>query len=182
MLRDNLRRQAEHYGEEEVHAFRARPGRARDLDSRWAKPVSLAILLTGLVWVAVGGLLSAGRSRDRAGWIAGGALVAFLGGLFWFLAWLRDRRVARPRHWEQAGLVIGPGGLALVQDDLKGELRWDEVRKLRLHEKPGGFQFSEGASLAGIHVTVEGATIVIRDVYDQPLYAIHECIRRWWHG
>jgi hypothetical protein len=183
MLRDNLRRQAERYGPDAVSAFRARPTPGRGLDSRYGKPVCLAIILAGLVWAAVGGLLTASNPRGGgAGWIAGGLLTAFFGGLFWLVVWLQGRRVDLPKNWEQAGLVVGPDGLALVQGDLTGELFWDEVRDLRLREKPGGFQFSEGASHVGIHIKVEGATIVIRDLFDQPLYAIHERMKRFWRG
>jgi hypothetical protein len=112
-------------------------------------------------------------------------LTAFFGGLFWLVVWLQSVRMGLPKNWQQAGLVVGPDGLALVQGDLTGELYWDEVRDLRLREKGGGFQpfhVTNSASHAGINVKVEGATILIRDIFDQPLYAIHERMVRFWRG
>jgi hypothetical protein len=74
-------------------------------------------------------------------------------------------------------------GLALIQGDLRGELRWDELRDIRF--RPGGGSISsvsgEG-NLRGIHLIVEGATIVIVDLYDRPLSLIYQQLRGYWSG
>jgi hypothetical protein len=84
----------------------------------------------------------------------------------------------RIRNWRESGLVICPEGLALVRGDMRGELRWDELRDVCYRQKPGFF--SPGSQLKGIHLVVAGATITIADLYDRPLDVIHERLLAGW--
>jgi hypothetical protein len=118
--------------------------------------------------------------KDWVGWGGGGVVLCVLGALFYFLFWLQGRKLFGPRGWEQSSLVVGPEGLALVQGHLKGELRWDELRDVQMWSKPRGFQLSQADSYPGIALSVEGARIVIADIYDRPLYFIRDCIKRYW--
>ena len=72
--------------------------------------------------------------------------------------------------------------VGIVQGDMKGELRWDELRDIRYSGRPSfftGFAVSY-ADLQGIKLKVAGATIVIADVYDRPLSLIHERLLGYW--
>ena len=86
-------------------------------------------------------------------------------------------------NWKKSALVISPGGMAMVQGDMTGQLRWDELRDIRFRPKPTflGLQ-SAGAGMLGIHLVVAGATIVVLDLYDRPLEMIHEQLRAYWEG
>jgi hypothetical protein len=87
-----------------------------------------------------------------------------------FLSWLlpeKYRRVTSIRNWRNASLAISPEGLAMVQGEMKGELRWDEVQSVRANKKPlGGFRLSSATPGPAIVLKVQGATIHIADIYE----------------
>jgi hypothetical protein len=78
--------------------------------------------------------------------------------------------------------VICPDGLALVQGDLTGELRWDEVRDVKMPTARAGLQMSSGIPGPAIVLKVAGAAIPILDVYDRPLPVIHQLLSHYWKG
>jgi hypothetical protein len=171
-----LRQQEELFGPERVFAYRARQ-HLTPYPRRRAATVCLAVAVTGLVWLAVG--IAGGKGYEA--WIGIGGLLAILFGLF-ALAFAFERRAPRIRNWRQSGLVISPVGLALVQGDMRGEMRWGELRKVDLRTKPHSFSVESGVPLTGIQLAVEGATIVIADFYDRPLPVIFDRIRAYWQG
>ena len=79
-----------------------------------------------------------------------------------------------------SSLVLSPVGLALVQGDLQGELRWEQLRDVQLVSKPRFFQMGQENVRTGIWLRVEGAQIVIADIYDRPLPIIFERIKAYW--
>ena len=64
----------------------------------------------------------------------------------------------------------------MVQGDMRGKLRWDEIRKISMKGQANSFQIS-GAN-AGLHLIVEGSLIVVQNIYDAPLSEIESIIRR----
>jgi hypothetical protein len=94
----------------------------------------------------------------------------------------RAQRVwpGRLEQEQQGGLVVAPGGLALVQGELRGELRWDEVRKVQFVPALGKAKRGEGFASAILLVDIPGSRLFLRDVHDQPLTRIHEHIGRHW--
>jgi hypothetical protein len=164
------RRQVESHGPEEVWCFRARKKlRASQKYRRW-RAAFLAVVVTGIIWIVIGGV------RPEPGWLAAGFVVGLLGGLFSFLFWAASRgSAANIRNWQQSGLVIGPDGLALVQGDMRGEMRWEELLDVRFKQRPGFFDTPQ--ALRGIQLVVAGATITIADIYDRPLAVIYDRIR-----
>jgi hypothetical protein len=66
-------------------------------------------------------------------------------------------------------------GLALAQGDLVGELRWAELRSVKLRN-------SSAPRHRRIELSVEGAQIHIRDIYDGPLAEIHQQIDDYWRA
>ena len=170
--------QEELFGPERVFTFRARTSRKVP-----QRGVGLAVCgatgLAGLIWIAAGAFLA---NEDTAPWIAFGILLAIFSGLFaqFFLFHASEPRIP---NWQASGLVISPAGLALVQGDLRGELRWDELRDIRLGTRPGFFEFQPwGAYACGIRLIIEGASITIMDVYDRPLALIRQRLRAYWLG
>jgi hypothetical protein len=165
-------RQEARYGSDRVFSYRARPRRIVT-QQRTAVAVCLAGALAGLAWVAAGAALG----KEGVGWIVCGIFMAVLFGIF-ALAFGFATAGPRIQNWRQSGLVISPEGLALVQGDMRGELRWDELRDIRFRTKPGFLATSP--QLQGIHLVVAGATITIADLYDRPLDLIHERLLAGW--
>ncbi len=83
---------------------------------------------------------------------------------------------ATEKQLQNACLVISPIGLALSQADLCGQLRWKEIRGVRLgRNKP--FVATRGAiNGPAIMVQVDGAVIPIADINDASLDTIHDRI------
>jgi hypothetical protein len=79
------------------------------------------------------------------------------------------------KNWRESSLVVSPAGLALAQGDLKGELRWKELRKVKLRERGTTGQ-------RRIEMRVEGAQIDIMDLYDSPISEIHRQIMHYWEA
>ena len=152
------------HGGGRVWAFRARK-RIANPDPRVIL-TGLAMSATGGVWVFAGSLL-----RQEA-WISLGAAFVFFGMLIAFLGWKFQSYAKAPlmgRSKEPAGLVISPEGLALVQGPLDGQIRWREVRSIKIR--------------AGIlFLYVEGAEIPIPDVYDRPMAVIHQLVSDYWNS
>ncbi len=179
-----LSRQAETFGDAKVFSFRARP-HPTPYPRKRAVAVCLAVAATGLAWLVVGIALG----KNYAPWAVIGGFLAFLFALFAGAFRLESGRRTRIKNWRQSGLVIGPAGLALIQGDMRGELRWGELRKIEYREKPRSFRL-EGTAFRleadtpqrGIHLVVEGARIVIADIYDRPLPLIYDRIRSYWQG
>jgi hypothetical protein len=165
------------FGPERIFSYTARP--------HWSAPrrrvaiaVSLAFALTGVIWTVAGVLLG----KNNEAWIVIGIMVAIFGGLF-AGAFRFEGRGPRIRNWRQSGLVISPVGLAMVQGDMRGELRWDELRDIRFRARPAFFEVQAAAAPhRGIQLVVAGATIVIADVYNRPLAEIHERLCAYWRG
>src|SRR5207244_983224 len=68
-----------------------------------------------------------------------------------------------------------------------GELRWEEVRSVKVSKSSGGWQFvwwhhEVNQSVPGIVLKVAGATIVIADIYDRPIALIYQNICHYWRG
>jgi hypothetical protein len=174
-LRDYLDRQVELFGADRVRSYRAR-AHLGDRPPGRGVAVSLAGVLAGLVWLAVG------VARNETGWVVGGIMLAMCGGMLALIFWLTNSRYGRThvKNWQKASLVVSPLGLALVQGDLRGEMRWDELTDLRLGTKPHSFTLDNTAAFRGIRLTFPGAEVVIADIYDRPLHLIYKQIRSYW--
>lgn len=176
VLAEYVERQETTFGEEEVWSYRAR----NHLGFHFARPglraFFLALFLTGVAWA-----LTMLGGRPYHPWGAVGIPLAVATALFSLIIWLvGEPAPGRLRKWRQSSLVICPDGLALVQDDLKGELRWGEVLDVRVRSKVRGLRFSAADATPGIHLKVQGARIVIVNVYDRPLLLIYDRIREYW--
>lgn len=77
-------------------------------------------------------------------------------------------------------MVISPSGIALVQGDVKGHLRWDELQAVQTPRNTKGFVRGIHEGHGSIHLVVPGATINVLDVYDRPLPLICSVMQRYW--
>jgi hypothetical protein len=175
VLEDYALRQEKTYGEEKVWTYCARQHLGSRSGHRRAWTLLLSFVLAGAAWLAFGIL------RQEPGWMAAGFVGMIAGGFFYFILWL-DSKANRGsvKNWRQASLVISPEGLALIQGDLKGEMRWDELKDVKFRTKPRFYAFEIGQLPLGLALVVEGTTLVIADVYDRPLAIIYERILEYW--
>jgi len=72
--------------------------------------------------------------------------------------------------------VISPVGIAMIQGEMKGKLRWDEIRKVVPPRTAKGVQVQ--AAMQGLQLHVDGSTIVVLDIYNVPLSEIEQRIVR----
>jgi hypothetical protein len=133
----------------------------------------LAVVAGGTAWVILGLALP-----DSNHWTIIGGLVAFFSLLLWAATFASNQVVGGPavKNWQQSALVISPLGLAMVQGVVEGSIRWDEIREVRFQDRVRSFGVSAEVAGVGIHLLVEGARIVIPDIYDRPLQVIYRRI------
>jgi hypothetical protein len=154
------------FGEDRVWAHNAR-ARSYATDGRRRTLVGWAIFATVVLWCI------AAAALQQPGWAGVGVLMGLVTLLLYVLQGSLSKVGRGVKRWQQSSLVIGPAGLALVQGDLTGELRWREVRSIRLRDRgPAGRR--------RIELRVEGAQINIFDFYDSPISEIHRQIETYW--
>jgi hypothetical protein len=161
------------HGPDQVWSHVAR----QHLPGRLAQPGQRAVFggvaLSGIIWIALSFL-----EKEVGPWsILGGMLIVFAL-LIWLLAWSESRLPpGKIRRWRSAGLVISPAGLALIQGDVRGRMRWDEVRKVWLNTQS---PFLSVSRKPGLVLEAAGVEVIIVDLYDRPLPLIMDQIYRHW--
>jgi hypothetical protein len=109
------------------------------------------------------------RDEDQAAGVLAVAGIGMIAGGLGLAAGIAKTRGLQPKvkNIELSSLVLSPLGIALRQGDLKGELKWEEVRAVK---------FPRNRPLS---VQLAGATIPIYDIYDRPLNEIHARLREY---
>ncbi len=141
----------------------------------WA--LAKAILATAAAGGVLGfGAYASGLGNDGA--LILGVISAVIFVVTGLLALVAHSRSDGGQHVETAGLIVSPGGLAMIQGELVGELRWEEIRSAKLAK--GMIKFSRKHQFSGqcVHLTVAGATILIADIYHEPVSTIYASIQR----
>jgi hypothetical protein len=173
-LAEYLERQESYYGPEQIWTYNASVRKPPKGRFRAFRGFCYGLILAGLVWMFLGFAVGI---DPKTGWGGVGILCSSVG-VALFLITLVDRELNNGaiRNWRKSSIVITPQGMAMVQGDLQGEVRWPELLDIRFRPKPRiiSFQYSHG--LIGILLKLRGADILIADIYDRPLYVIHERI------
>lgn len=169
-LMDYWESQVDTFGADQVHVFNARKDVGRmGINARWWFTLTAVLVTTGVLWIA---------HEHRGSPFAGMGVVAIVFGFFSFLVGCQQRSTPYSRlNWRSSSLVISPGGLALVQEPHSGKMRWEELKAIRTANSQTGGLGSAGRSLA---LDVQGATILLLDVYDAPMAVIHERLLTNW--
>jgi hypothetical protein len=171
VLADYLARQEQYFGPESVRTFRA-VGRRLTPERIGYRAFSIGLMLTGVAWSALG---FSEFVATEWGWA--GILCIVLGAFLYAASYAESMSPGPVRNWKGASLVIGPQGMAMVQGDIQGEVHWPELLEIRFNARPGGFNFGNvNAMIPGILLRVKGASILIADIYDRPLYVIYNRI------
>jgi hypothetical protein len=170
-LADYLRNLELDYGPDNVATFRAASRRLPPL-RRGLRAFSIGLVLTGAAWAVLGF-----REYVDVGWGGAGVACLVFGGLL-YAASYSEFGASNPalKNWKSASLVIGPFGMAMVQGNIQGELRWAELLEFRFQPRPRGLGSGHAALIPGILLRVKGAEIVIADIYDRPLFVIYNRI------
>jgi hypothetical protein len=176
-LADYLHQHLESFGPERVWSYRARAHRGRGSSGRygiyWA-----ALALTGIGWMVAAGVL--GKGYEEWGGFGGLALtLGLLGILGQWLGSMSGRR-SRIKKWRESSLVISPAGLAMVQGEIQGEMKWEELKNVRYRPKVRSWEINVGTPELGVVLVLEGAQLGIANIYDRPLYLIYERILDYW--
>jgi hypothetical protein len=174
-LADYLEQQINTFGADKVWSYRARAHFGSGASN--AGVVGGVFAVTGILWIIAPVF---GRSYDP--WAVAGAAALVLGAVFLVVTTAANPKAKPPgiKKWRESGLVISPSGLAMVQGDLKGELKWAELKDVRYQPGRPYFQLTGGSPLTGIVLVLEGAKIAIANIYDRPLRMIHERILQYW--
>jgi hypothetical protein len=131
---------------------------------------SVPVLVVGIVMInsrAPGPRIR--RTEDAAAGVIAVGGIGIFAGLVGVLAHMSMGRQTRPRikDIELSSLVLSPAGVALRQGDLKGELKWEEIRGVTLRRN------------RPLTVQLAGVTISVFDVYDRSLAEIHSQMRQY---
>ncbi len=171
-LQEYLERQESYFGPEQVWTYRALTRKQSRRAYGKLRAGCYGLILAGVVWIAYGA-----STADGGGWIGGGILALLLGVAFAMATLAEGPNTGRMiKGWKKASLVIGPQGMAMVQGDIQGEVRWPELLEIRFKSRPSNFRLHHGEAMAGILLRLKGANILIADLYDRPLYVIHDRI------
>jgi hypothetical protein len=139
------------------------------------------LVAAGIVWIALASILPSGKIDPPEPWIVNGIVLVIVGFVVWLCLFFGQRHPnSGIRKRDQASVVIGPSGLAMTQGNTKGRMRWEELRDVHLSTGTQSFRFGGDLGPAGIRLVVEGAQIVVADIYDRPLPLIYGRIRRYW--
>ena len=174
-LKDYAAEQFTTFGEEKVFCFSARETIAPRPRRPRLRAFSLGMVVGGLLW------LLAGMVAQE--WFGGGVVAIIFGFLFFMLTFAQPATGAQHiKNWRDSFLIVSPAGIGLVQGPLKGRLRWDELRNVKLNEKVKSFRLSAAAAQKGILLDVTGSQIVIADIYNEPLFNVHQKIMSYYDG
>ena len=178
LLGKYLHQQEETFGPDRVWTYRARNHLGKAFSSSKRIAICLAVVVTGVIW-----LPAAFLGKDYIPWSGWGIIFLVLGGLLLWSFRMNSQYYGGPpkiKNWRNAGLVISPVGLALVQGTTQGQMRWDELRDVAMRAKPKGLRIRREDAFTGILLKFEGAMVRIADIYDRPLPIIYQRIIDYW--
>jgi hypothetical protein len=166
------------FGKDKVWAFNPRPhvwhGKSGyDLLLLW-----VALLLVSLLWLFLASRTPQGVALGAMGVYL--IVVSLFGMLFTGLRHVSPAKSLGVKDRQNAGLVLGPIGIAMVQDPAVGQLKWEEIKSVKLG---GGWTTVGGPSVyppRALYLDVQGATIAIADIYDCPLPKIFQLVNMYW--
>jgi hypothetical protein len=170
------------FGVERVWCYGARSRLGRRASIARSRLICILAGVTGIAWLVLPPWILRWNTEDAAPWMGIGAMALVLSFLIFLLLLIGQRsREGLFKNWQSSNVVVGPSGIAVVQGDLKGTLRWDELLDVKVGVKGPLFSFAGSQDAhGGLHLTVAGAVIRIADVYDRPLPCMAAVIRQYW--
>lgn len=170
--------QANMFGENKVFRYVARENVKPPLTAGESiRAIGKGLIVACVAWFVIATI------HNRGDWVGAGICLILPSLGFLAIGFIRQiSPAARIRKWRSSGLVISPVGLALMQGTLRGRLNWDELRDVTFYPGARSFQVTSTGLTGGIVLKVEGSSLAIADLYNQPLEAIHAQIVKYWRG
>ena len=160
------------FGEQQVLATVARPITPGEFDG------SNSVISVRNLWFFTFGLGAAcivatvlGSATELQAGLGGSAVTMMVFALI-CTAHRNGRRRILEKLRNGSGLVISPRSLTMESQQLKGMLRWAEVKEMKLMPKKANV-------MSGILLKIDGSQIVIGDHYQFPLTEIHRRIESY---
>jgi hypothetical protein len=174
------------FGPDRVHAFTFRSIWGRGRSTRCGRYCALFLLACGIFWCLAPLIFPQPVKKgdlDIHAWIGFGSILVVVSLMSLLVLYLEQYPQQRGlKKMDNSEMVISPTGIALIQGELKGHLRWDELTKVRFLDHRRFAINSTDDLFGGIVLFVPGTEIRIPDVFDRPLPLIHQLIRRYWKG
>ncbi len=139
------------FGESKVHVTSARPSPRRVPARSTSATVGIGFFWGGVLTIVATIVVLAAGHQDQGyeAWIVFGTLSALVGGLCWLAArsYVGQPNKALARN-PDACIIVSPAGLAMVQGDIQGMLRWGEITGTRV----GGARFLDMPKQKGLEI------------------------------
>jgi len=180
-LESYLQRQQENFDMDLIWTFCASSSSRRTIPRRATRAVLSLFLCTGIAFVLLG-MLGEDWFEEPQAFIGIGGMLILVSLPLMLLAWASSRTSRQPfKGWEQSSIVIGPAGIGLHQGDLTGELTWEEITSVTLGRSSQSFQLTSSRNaIRGLRLDVTGASFIVADIYDRPLWVLEDVIHRYW--
>jgi len=176
-------KQVDKFGADKVFVFTPRLDVVKGIRGGGGRAFAMGTMFTGLFWI-IGGPVMSGFQQHFSGsaWCSFGFFFAILGillaGIF-----SNDRKLmGGQKEWKQSGLIISPIGLAIIQNKMRGEMKWNELKRLVFPVKRTSFQSSRSNRTGSIRLDFGGSSVDIFDIYCHPLDAVYQRIKGYWQG
>lgn len=176
-------KQIDKFGADKVFVFTPRLEVAKGIRSSSARAFATGTMFAGLIWF-IGGPVASGFQDHFNGsaWCSAGLFFVILG-LLLSLIFSNERiLLGGQKEWKQSGLIISPIGLAIIQNKLRGEMKWNELKRLVFPVKRTSFQSSRSNRPGSIRLDFGGGSVDVFDIYCHPLDTVYERIKGYWQG
>lgn len=170
------------FGAEKVFVFTPRLTVVKGIAGKAGRAFAFGTGYAGL-FLIIGGPVAGGMQDHFNGAFWGGfGFFLIILGIFLKIIYDNDGTIGEVKKWKNSGVVISPWGLAIIQNKLRGEMKWDELKRLVFPTKRVSFETSRSTKPGSIRLDFGGGTVDIVDVYCHPLDTIHERIKGYWQG
>jgi hypothetical protein len=176
-------KQVDKFGTDKVFVFTPRLDVIKGIRGSGGRAFAMGTMFTGLFWIIGGPVMSGFQQHfNGSAWSGAGFFFAFLGillaGIF-----SNDRKLLGGQNeWKQSGLIISPVGLSIIQNKMRGEMKWNELKRLVFPVRRTSFQSSGSNRSGSIRLDFGGGSVDIFDIYCHPLDAVYERIKGYWQG
>ena len=176
-------KQVDKFGADKVFVFTPRLDVIKGIRGTGARAFAIGTTFTGLIWIIGGPIAGVMLNHvNGSAWCSAGFFFAFLGFLLAGI-FSNDRKLlGGQKEWKQSSLIISPIGLAIIQNKLRGEMKWNELKRLVFPVKRTSFQSSRSNRPGSIRLDFGGGSVDIFDIYCHPLDAVYERIKGYWQG
>lgn len=177
-----LQNQVAKFGADQVYVYLPRRHMVKRLSGRGLRAFSVGCMFAGLLLITAAAVWGFTMPRAEPAPLIGMGMFLFLvATLLLVVSSSNSTLRGGHRKWHQSGVVITPQGMALIQDTLRGEMLWGELRKLVFPTKRRSFESIQDTRIGSISLEFsKNEGVEIFDIYNHPLEVIHARIKQYW--